>query len=286
MPDHYPLIETNKTILVNGKVLDLSVPAVMGIINVTPDSFYAGSRQQQLEQIVEQARKMIEQGATFIDIGGSSSRPGAAEISEDEEIKRVIPALEAILKVLPQANISIDTFRASVARKAVETGACLINDISGGELDRNMFETVSSLQVPYILMHMRGTPQTMASQSKYDDLLLDIVNYFQQKVYLLRQLGLKDIILDVGFGFAKNIEQNYYLLSHLDQFRIFELPLMAGLSRKSLIYKKLGIAVEEALNGTTVLNALALTKGVSLLRVHDVKEAVETVKLFTLFSRI
>jgi dihydropteroate synthase len=279
------LTKTNTTILLKGKILDLSVPAVMGIINITPDSFYAGSRLQQLQDITIKARYMMEQGATFIDIGGSSSRPGAAEVSEDEELKRVIPAIEAILKELPDANISIDTFRAKVARIAVETGACLVNDISGGELDKQMFETVSRLQVPYILMHMRGTPQLMASLNTYENIIQEMIEYFHQKVYLLRQLELKDIILDIGFGFAKNIEQNYYLLRHLDTFRIFGLPLLAGLSRKSLIYKKLNIPVEEALNGTTVLNTLALTKGVSLLRVHDVKEAVEAVKLFTLYSR-
>jgi dihydropteroate synthase len=257
----------------------------MGIINVTPDSFYAGSRQQQLQDIVQQACKMVEQGATFIDIGGSSSRPGASDVSEDDELRRVIPAVEAILKVLPEANISIDTFRASVARRAIEAGACLVNDISGGELDKKMFETLRQLQVPYILMHMRGTPQSMALHNRYENIIEEIIQYFLQKVYLLRESGLKDIILDIGFGFAKNIEQNYYLLRHLDKFRIFELPLMAGISRKSLIYKKLNISVEEALNGTTVLNTLALTKGVSLLRVHDVKEAVETIKLFTLYSQ-
>jgi dihydropteroate synthase len=285
LPHFNSFIDNRKTILLKGKILDLSVPAVMGIINVTPDSFYAGSRQQQLQDIVRQAHKMVEQGATFIDIGGSSSRPGAAEVSEDEELQRVVPAIEAILKVLPEANISIDTFRSRVARKAVEAGACLVNDISGGESDKQMFETVSQLQVPYILMHMRGTPQSMASLNSYENIIQEIIQYFQQKVYILRQLEIKDIILDVGFGFAKNIEQNYYLLRNLDKFRIFGLPLLAGLSRKSLIYKKLNIPVEEALNGTTVLNTLALSKGVSLLRVHDVKEAVETIKLFTLYSR-
>ncbi|WP_232064905.1 dihydropteroate synthase [Rhodocytophaga rosea] len=285
MPQLDSLFETRKTLLLKGKIQDLSVPAVMGIINVTPDSFYAGSRQQQLQDIVQLARKMTEQGATFIDIGGSSTRPGAADISEEEELKRVIPAIDAILKELPEANISIDTYRARVARIAVETGACVVNDISGGELDKQMFETVSQLQVPYILMHMRGTPQSMASLHTYENIIGEMMQYFQQKVYLLRQLELKDIILDIGFGFAKNIEQNYYLLRYLDKFRIFGLPLLAGLSRKSLIYKKLNIPVEEALNGTTVLNTLALTKGVSLLRVHDVKESVETVKLFTLYSR-
>ena len=285
MPKLDSLIETRKTLLLKGNILDLSVPAVMGIINVTPDSFYTGSRQQQVQGIVQLAHNMIEQGATFVDIGGSSTRPGAAEVGEEEELKRVIPAIEAILKELPEANISIDTYRARVARIAVETGACVVNDISGGELDKHMFETVSQLQVPYILMHMRGTPQSMASLHTYENIIQEMIQYFQEKVYLLRQLELKDIILDVGFGFAKNIEQNYYLLKHLEKFRIFGLPLLAGLSRKSLIYKKLNIPVDEALNGTTVLNTLALTKGVSLLRVHDVKEAVETVKLFTLYSR-
>jgi len=257
----------------------------MGIINVTPDSFYAGSQHQQLENIIQQAQKMIQEGATLIDIGGSSTRPGAVEITEKEELHRVIPAIEAILNVLPEANISIDTYRSSIARKAIESGACMVNDISGGELDGNMFETVSRLQVPYILMHMRGTPQTMTSMNRYEDIIMEMIEYFQRKVYLLRQMELKDVILDVGFGFAKNIEQNYFLLKNLERFHIFQFPLLAGLSRKSMIYKKLDVPVEEALNGTTALNTLALTKGVSILRVHDVKQAVEVVKLFTLYNQ-
>jgi dihydropteroate synthase len=256
----------------------------MGILNTTPDSFYEGSRAGSVENAVDRAGHMIAEGATILDIGGYSSRPGAADISEQEELDRVLPVIEVIIKNFPQAYVSIDTFRAGVARQAVERGACMVNDISGGSLDAQMFETVARLQVPYILMHMRGTPQTMKSQTDYGDILKEMVDYFQKKVYQLRQLDIKDIILDVGFGFAKTIEQNYFLLRNLEVFNILGLPVLAGLSRKSLIYKKLNIPVTGALNGTTVLNTLALSKGAAILRVHDVKEAVETVKLFNLYN--
>jgi dihydropteroate synthase len=256
----------------------------MGILNTTPDSFYEGSRAGSVANAVDRAGHMIAEGATILDIGGYSSRPGAADISEQEELDRVLPVIEVIIKNFPQAYVSIDTFRAGVARQAVERGACMVNDISGGSLDAQMFETVARLQVPYILMHMRGTPQTMKSQTDYGDILKEMVDYFQKKVYQLRQLDIKDIILDVGFGFAKTIEQNYFLLRNLEVFNILGLPVLAGLSRKSLIYKKLNIPVTGALNGTTVLNTLALSKGAAILRVHDVKEAVETVKLFNLYN--
>jgi dihydropteroate synthase len=257
----------------------------MGILNTTPDSFYEKSRTGSVDKAVDRARQMIAEGATILDVGGYSSRPGAADISAQQELDRVLPMIEAIRQHFPEAYMSIDTFRAEVAREAVAAGACLINDISGGSLDTDMFETVARLQVPYVLMHMRGTPQNMKSQTEYGDILKEMIDYFQKKVYQLRQLNIKDIILDVGFGFAKTIEQNYFLLRNLEVFNILGLPILAGLSRKSLIYKRLGIQVSEALNGTTVLNTLALTKGASVLRVHDIKEAVETVKLFKLYNK-
>jgi dihydropteroate synthase len=278
------VFQANSTLCLRGNLLDLSTPLVMGILNVTPDSFYEGSRTSTEHIAVDKARLMLADGATILDIGGYSSRPGAADISEQEELDRVLPVIEAIRQNFPEAYMSIDTFRSEVARQAVTAGACLVNDISGGSLDAGMFETVASLQVPYVLMHMRGTPQTMKSETEYGDILKEMIDYFQRKVYLLRQLNIKDIILDIGFGFAKTIEQNYFLLRNLEVFTILGLPILAGLSRKSLIYKKLAIQVSEALNGTTVLNTLALTKGASILRVHDVKEAVETVKLFKLYN--
>lgn len=285
MPDtRDSVFRTNSTLRLRGNLLDLSAPLVMGILNITPDSFYAGSRASNVETGVERARQMITDGATILDIGGYSSRPGASAISLEEELDRVLPVIEAILHQFPDTYISIDTFRAEVARQSVEAGACLVNDISGGSLDDRMFETVASLQVPYVVMHMRGTPQTMKLLTSYENLLKELIDYFQQKVYQLRQSNIKDIILDVGFGFAKTIEQNYFLLKNMEVFQILGLPLLAGLSRKSLIYKKLNIPVSESLNGTTVLNTLALTKGASILRVHDVKEAVETVKLFQAYN--
>jgi dihydropteroate synthase len=275
---------TNRTLHLRGNLLDLSTPLVMGILNITPDSFYAGSRFSSLETVLEKARQMLADGATILDVGGYSSRPDAADISVQEELDRVIPVIQAIARQFPDAYISVDTFRAQVARQAVAAGACLVNDISGGSLDERMFETVAELQVAYVLMHMRGTPQTMKSLTNYENILKELVVYFGQKVYQLRQSDIKDIILDIGFGFAKTIEQNYFLLRNMDAFQMLGLPLLAGLSRKSLIYRKLNIPVSESLNGTTVLNTLALTKGASILRVHDVKEAVETVKLFQLYN--
>ena len=252
----------------------------MGILNITPDSFYDGGRYFQDEaQVLHQVEKMLREGATFIDIGGYSSRPGAGSVSEDEEQRRVVQAVAAVARRFPEAHISVDTFRASVAQAAVQAGAGVVNDISGGEGDANMFATVAALDVPYILMHMRGTPQTMQTLTQYDDLIVDILDFFQRKVYELRTHSIEDIVLDPGFGFAKTIDQNYTLLSHLDSFRALGLPLLVGLSRKSTIYRRLAITPEEALNGTTVLNTVALMKGATILRVHDVKEAVEAIRL-------
>lgn len=278
------VFHTNKTLCLKGKILDLSTPVVMGILNITPDSFYDGGSHQNIDKAVERAGQMLEQGVTIIDIGGYSSRPGAADITEAQELDRILPAIEAVIHTFPEAYISVDTFRSGIARNAVKAGACMINDISGGTLDGMMFETISQLQVPYILMHMRGSPQTMKSLTSYDDLVVELIKYFEDKVYQLRKLELKDIIIDVGFGFAKTIEQNYQLLKNLEALQIFNLPILAGLSRKSMIYRKLTIPVTDALNGTTVLNTLALTKGASVLRVHDVKEAVEVIKLFKLYN--
>ncbi|WP_020532747.1 dihydropteroate synthase [Flexithrix dorotheae] len=267
---------------VKGRLIRLDKPLIMGILNITPDSFYDGGKWfNNAEKLATQATQMIKDGASIIDIGGYSSRPGADHISEEEEIRRVVEAIEVIKNCHHQILISVDTFRANVAKKAVESGADIINDISGGNLDERMFETVANLGVPYILMHMRGTPQTMQKFTKYDDLLLEMIDYFQEKVYQLRKLGCKDIIIDPGFGFAKNLNQNYLILKQLDQFNILNLPMLIGLSRKSMIYKKLNILPDLALNGTTALNAIAIEKGAAILRVHDVKEAREIVDLLT-----
>lgn len=251
----------------------------MGILNVTPDSFHTGNRFGDEAALLERAEKMLSEGADFLDIGGYSTRPGAADISPEEEIRRVVPILEALSKRFPEAVLSIDTFRAAVARHATEAGAAIVNDVSGGLLDDAMFDTVAALGVPYILMHMRGTPQTMAGLNHYSDLIPDILDELHPKIARLRELGVKDIVIDPGFGFAKNAEQNYQLLRQADAFHAFGLPLLIGISRKSMIWKKLGIRPEEALNGTTVLNTIALQKGAHILRVHDVREARETIRL-------
>lgn len=271
---------SNITLNLRGKLLTLGAPRVMGILNVTPDSFYEGSRSQTDHDILERAATMVKEGADFLDIGGYSTRPGAATISEEEEIRRVMPAIHLVTQHFPEIPVSIDTFRASVASKAVESGASMINDVSGGEADPKMFETVAALGVPYILMHMRGTPETMATLTHYDHLLKDITHYFDSKISKLRNLGVHDIILDPGFGFAKTVEQNFELLNRLEWFQIFGLPLLAGLSRKSMIWRTLSTTPEAALNGTTGLHMLALNHGASMLRVHDVKEAVECIALY------
>ena len=270
---------TNKTLNVRGKVLDLSTPKVMGILNVTPDSFYDGGKFTEEKSILNQAQRMLDEGADIIDVGGYSSRPGAIDITMEEEAERVLGAIKLILKKFPDTILSIDTFRSSIAKKAVEAGAAIINDISGGEQDSHMFETVAALKVPYILMHMRGTPQTMTKLTDYENLIKDIADYFHTKIYKLHQLGVTDIVIDPGFGFAKTVEQNFELLHHLDYLKITGLPILAGLSRKSMIWRTLSQVPEEALTGTIALNTTALLKGVSILRVHDVKEAVACIKL-------
>lgn len=264
-----------------GTLIDLNSPKVMGILNLTPDSFYDGGRIKTEKQYCAQAEKMITEGATFIDLGAYSSRPGAADVPEEEELKRILPVVTLLLKEFPQLLLSIDTFRSKIAEKCVEAGAAMINDISGGNLDPKMMETIAHLQVPYILMHMRGKPKNMKDLNEYEDLLQDILFYFSEKISVARALGIHDLIIDPGFGFSKNIEQNFELLSKLELLKIMELPLLCGLSRKSLIYKTFHTTPDEALNGTTVLNTISLLKGANILRVHDVKEAVECVKLIT-----
>lgn len=270
----------SKYINVNGRLLDLSYPQVMGILNVTPDSFYAGCRAETEIAIADRARQILEEGASIIDIGAYSSRPNAEHISAEEELNRLRPALKILNKNHPDAIISVDTFRADVAEVCVkEYGVAIINDIAGGEMDKKMFDTVANLQVPYIMMHMQGTPQDMQLTPHYNNILKDTFLYFAEKVQKLRDNGLNDIILDPGFGFGKTLDHNYELLSHLEEFSIFELPLLVGVSRKSMITKLLGITSDEALNGTTILNTIALEKGADILRVHDVKEAVQVVKI-------
>ncbi len=252
----------------------------MGILNVTPDSFYDGGRFFRDEaQLLRQVEKMLAEGATFIDIGGYSSRPGAQEITEEEEKQRAVKTVATVTSHFPEALLSIDTFRASVAREAVAAGASMINDITGGTGDEAMMPTVAELSVPYVMMHMRGTPQTMQTLTEYDDLIVELLDYFQQRLNTWQAHGVNDIVIDPGFGFAKTIDQNFTLLSHLDAFRMLGVPMLAGLSRKSTIYRTLGVGADEALNGTTVLNTVALMKGATILRVHDVREAVEAVQL-------
>ena len=275
MRTKYPL-----TINVNGQLMEFSHTQVMGILNVTPDSFYAHSRKQTETEILARAHQIVDEGASIIDLGAYSSRANALDVSESEEMQRLRNALQIIRRELPDAILSIDTFRADVARMCVEEyGAAIINDISAGQMDNRMFPTIAQLGVPYIIMHMQGTPQNMQDSPHYDNLMKEVFYYFSEKVQRLRDLGVKDIILDPGFGFGKTIEHNYQLMNHLEEFNIFQLPLLVGISRKSMIYKLLGTTPEEALNGTTVLNTIALQKGAHLLRVHDVKAAVETVTL-------
>lgn len=267
------------TINCKGKLIDLSTPKVMGVLNVTPDSFYDGGMYKDETSILKQVEQMLNEGATFIDVGAYSSRPNADHVSEEEELNRILPIVQLILNEFPETLISIDTFRSEVAKQCIKTGAALINDISAGNLDENMLKTVAALQVPYIMMHMRGTPQTMQGLSEYGDLVKDILFYFSEKIAAARDLGVIDVIIDPGFGFAKTLEQNFELLNKLELFKIIEKPLLVGVSRKSMIYKTLDTSAQDALNGTTVLNTIGLQKGASILRVHDVKEAMEAVKL-------
>lgn len=271
---------SKKTLNIRGALLDLSTPVVMGIMNVTPDSFYSGSRVAATDEIVEKAGQMLSEGAGMIDVGGYSTRPGAREVSAEEEGDRIESAVEPLAKFFPNLIISVDTFRAEVAERGIRKGAHMINDVAGGTLDDTMFETVARLRVPYILMHMRGTPQTMNSLTDYERLIPDILGDLRQKAALLQSKGVADLIIDPGFGFAKTIAQNFELMRELKQFRLLGYPVLVGISRKTTIYKTLHISPEEALNGTTVLNTLALERGASILRVHDVKPAVEAVKLW------
>lgn len=270
---------TNKSLNVAGKLLDLSTPRVMGIINITPDSFHDGGKFTDPTAQLRHAEKMILEGADLLDIGGYSSRPGATHISEEEEASRVLPAIERIHRAFPHIPISIDTFRASIAQRGIAAGASIINDITGGEGDQEMFSTVSTFRVPYIMMHMRGTPQTMNTMTEYSNLVQDIIAYFHPKIATLHAVGVRDVVIDPGFGFAKTLEQNFELLQKLHQLTILGMPILAGLSRKSMIWRTLGSSPEDALPGTIALQTLALTKGASILRVHDVREAVESIKL-------
>ncbi|WP_242692123.1 dihydropteroate synthase [Aridibaculum aurantiacum] len=257
----------------------------MGILNVTPDSFYSGSRHQHEETVVQKAEQMLADGATIIDIGGQSTRPGAEYLPASEEAARVLPAIEAVSKALPQAFISIDTFYAAVAKQAAEAGACIVNDISSGSLDSTMVDTVANLNVPYIIMHMQGTPQTMQQNPIYENVTLEVMDYLMGKAEECRLAGIKDIIIDLGFGFGKTIAHNFTLLKQLKVFEVLKKPILAGLSRKGTIYKTLSTTAEEALNGTTVLNTIALLNGASILRVHDVKEAAEAIKLIEAYQK-
>jgi len=279
MGEQITAIPIKQSINCRGKLIDLSTPRVMGILNVTPDSFYDGGHYNTAPELLRKAEEHLTAGADILDLGAISTRPNALEISEEEEHQRLLPAIEFIRNAFPEAILSVDTYRASTAQRAVELGADIINDISGGSMDNDMFETIAKLQVPYVLMHINGTPQTMQQQTKYDDLTLDIYDWILKRVHQLEVLGVHDVIIDPGFGFAKTIDQNFELLSALDRFKMAGRPVLAGVSRKSFIYKTLKINPNEALNGTTYMHALALQKGVNILRAHDVKEAVECVEL-------
>jgi dihydropteroate synthase len=270
---------TKNTLNAGGKVLDLSGPLVMGILNSTPDSFYEQSRFQSDIPMLDKVASMLTDGADILDIGGYSSRPGAENVSAEEELGRVIPSIRAIKKEFPEAIVSVDTFRAVVAKEAIESGADMVNDISGGGLDEHMFELVAKYKVPYVMMHMKGSPQDMSMYTRYENILVEMLNYFQRRLFELRVLGVADVVLDLGFGFAKTREQNFFLLKNLRIFKMLDCPILVGLSRKSLIYKTLEIEPSEALNGTSVLNTMALLNGGAILRVHDVKEARQAIKL-------
>jgi dihydropteroate synthase len=268
------------TINCKGQLIDLASPKVMGILNVTPNSFFDGGKYKTKSVILSQVEKMLSDGATFIDIGAYSSKPSAEFVSEKEELERIVPIVQLILEKFPKTLISIDTFRSEVAKACLENGAAIINDISAGNLDNKMLETIVKFNVPYIMMHMRGTPQTMQTMTNYENIVKEILFYFSERVAKARSYGINDLIIDPGFGFSKTVDQNYEVLQKLGLFEMLELPLLVGFSRKSMIYKALHSNAQEALNGTTVLNTIALTKGAKILRVHDVKEAIECVTLF------
>ena len=269
------------TINCTGKLVDLSTPKIMGILNVTPDSFYDGGVHNSEKKILDHVEKMLNDGAIFIDIGAYSSRPNAINIDEDEELNRVVPALELVNKKFPEAIISIDTFRSKVAETCLNSGASIINDISAGEMDKKMMEIVGKYNVPYVMMHMKGNPQNMIRKTNYDDMLKEIIKYFSKKINQAVSYKINDMIIDPGFGFAKDLKQNYDLLSNIDLLKILDKPIMVGISRKSMIYQSLKTSAKESLNGTTVLNTVSLIKGASILRVHDVKEANECIKLIS-----
>lgn len=268
-----------QTINVKGSLIDLSLPKVMGILNITPDSFYDGGNYQNNSEVLRQAEKMLKEGATFIDVGAYSSRPNAKHIDETEELQRILPVVNLLVKEFPKILISIDTFRSNVAKQCIDAGAAIINDISAGSIDKSMLKTVAELQVPYIVMHMQGTPQNMQQNPTYKDITHDLIYFFSKKVKELRDLNVNDIIIDLGFGFGKTIEHNYQLLNNLDLFKSLELPILTGISRKSMLYKLLDTSPKEALNATTAANTIALLKGTHILRVHDVKEATEAIKI-------
>ena len=268
------------TINCKGQLIDLSIPKVMGILNITPNSFFDGGKFKNETEILSQVRKMLNDGATFIDIGGYSSKPKAEYVSEKDEMLRIVPVINLIQKHFPKTVISIDTFRSEVARICIENGAAIINDISAGSVDEKMMETVAKYNVPYILMHKRGTPETMQTMTNYKNIVKEILFYFSEKVAAARSFGINDLILDPGFGFAKTLDQNYEILQKLELFNMLELPLLIGVSRKSMIYNLFKCTPEEALNGTTIINSIALNKGTKILRVHDVKEAMECVTIF------
>ena len=280
------MILKNKKMTLNckGNLIDISTPKIMGILNITPNSFYDGGKFKTETDILNHVERMLFDGATFIDIGAYSSKPKSEFVSETDEISRIIPVVDLVLKHFQNAILSIDTFRSEVAKRCIESGAAMINDISAGNLDEKMMPTVAILNVPYIMMHMKGTPQTMQTLTNYENLIQEILFYFSEKVSLARSFGINDIIIDPGFGFAKTVDQNYEILQKLELFNILELPILAGISRKSMIHKVLETSAQEALNGTTVLNTIALTKGAAILRVHDVKEAMECVKLTALLK--
>jgi len=268
-----------------GKLVTIDTPWVMGIINVTADSFYAGSRHSNIDEILARAESMIVQGADVIDIGGQSSRPGSSFVSADEELKRVEPAITAVARRFPEMLLSVDTFYSRVAKEAVDAGASIINDISAGSIDKEMIKTAARLKVPYVLMHMKGTPQTMQANPVYENVVQEVLDFHIRKTKELEEQGIHDIIIDVGFGFGKMIRHNFDLLKNLSVFKMLRRPLLLGISRKSTIYKTLGITAEEALNGSTVLNTIGLLNGADILRVHDVKEAKEAVKLFCEYKK-
>jgi dihydropteroate synthase len=268
------------TINCKGQLIDLAHPKVMGILNVTPNSFFDGGKYNDENEILSQVKKMLNEGATFIDIGAYSSKPNAEFVTEEEEIARIVPVIQLILKQYPETLLSIDTFRAGVAKASLENGAALINDIAAGNLDEKMFEVVAEYNVPYIMMQMRGTPKTMQTMTSYNDIVKEMLFYFSEKIAKARSFGINDLIIDPGFGFAKTLEQNYEVMKKMELFQMLDLPLLVGISRKSMIYKVLETTANEALNGTTFLNTIGLTKGANILRVHDVKEAVECVKLY------